>query len=129
MEPKLNGVQKISSHDLIQFYQKILEDSKAENVTTISLLGKFEEADFMMIASGNSVRHVSSISNRLIEQSKREFKLRGRTEGIENSDWVLLDFGDVIVHIFGKEVREFYSLEKIWDDTGINSLRTEISKK
>jgi ribosome-associated protein len=80
------------------------------------LEGKSEESDYMVIASGNSVTQVSALSERIIVAVKKELKVQVRTEGLDNSDWVLLDCGDVIVHVFRHEVREFYQLEKMWQN-------------
>ena len=74
----------------------------------------------MVIASGTSNRHVVSMAEKLISVVKKDFKVSVRTEGIVNADWVLIDCGDVIVHIFRQEVRDFYQLERIWQhDTDI----------
>ena len=93
---------------------KALEDDKAEDLLFIDLDGKSSLADFMIIASGRSGRHVAALADHLSHQVK---KLTGRpanVEGMPNADWVLIDTGDVIVHLFRPEVREFYNLEKIW---------------
>mgnify|MGYP001399267712 CR=1 FL=1 len=80
----------------------------------IDLNGKSEQADSMVIASGNSNRHVASIADKLISVVKKDSGIAVRTEGISNADWVLIDCGDVIVHIFREEVRDFYQLERLW---------------
>ena len=92
-----------------------LEDNKAQNVVSLSLKDKSNEADYMIIASGNSKRQVSSLSEKLVEFSKINLNKKARTEGLRNSDWVLIDFGDIVVNIFREEVRDFYDLEKIWN--------------
>ena len=91
-----------------------MAEGKAIDVVSISLKGKSEEADYMVIASGNSTTQVSAISERIIVDVKKNMNASVRTEGMGNSDWVLLDCGDIIVHIFRQEVREFYQLEKMW---------------
>ena len=91
-----------------------LEDDKAENVVSIELAGKSDMADFMVVASGRSTRQVVSISEKLIGRLKHELGLATRIEGKEHGDWILIDAGDVIVHIFRPEVREYYQLEKMW---------------
>ena len=91
-----------------------LEDDKAEDILFIDLDGKSSLADFMIIASGRSGRHVAALADHLAQDVK---KLTGRpasVEGMPNADWVLIDTGDVIVHLFRPEVREFYNLEEIW---------------
>jgi ribosome-associated protein len=91
-----------------------LDEAKAENVVTIDLAGKSSIGDFMIIASGRSDRHVSAIA----EQVQRKLKELGygriRIEGLKAGDWVLIDTGDIILHVFRPEVREFYNLEKMW---------------
>ena len=76
--------------------------------------GKSEQADNMVVSSGTSNRHVTSIAERLISALKKDFGIRIKTEGMGNSDWVLIDCGDVIVHVFREEVRDFYQLERLW---------------
>ena len=105
-----NNLEKILLN-IIDF----LEDNKAQNVVSLSLKDKSNEADYMIIASGNSKRQVSSLSEKLVEFSKINFNKKARTEGLRNSDWVLIDFGDIVVNIFREEVRDFYDLEKIWN--------------
>ena len=92
-----------------------LEDDNAIDIKTIDLKDRSSIADFMVIASGNSSRQVSSMANNLI----KKFKIKGvstrKPEGITNSDWVLIDAYDIIIHLFRPEVREFYALEKMWE--------------
>lgn len=91
-----------------------LEDDKAEDITVIDLGGKSSIADTMIIASGRSARHVSSLADHLSRKLKEEGHGRAQIEGLANADWVLIDAGDVVVHLFRPEVREFYQLERIW---------------
>ena len=91
-----------------------LEDDKAENITVIDLGGKSSIADTMIIASGRSARHVSSLADHLVRKLKAGGFGRAQVEGMANADWILIDSGDVIVHLFRPEVREFYQLERIW---------------
>ena len=95
-----------------------LEDDKAEDIVQISLRGKTEMADFMVIASGRSTRQVAAISEKLTERLKQDLGVFCKVEGAEVGDWVLIDAGDVIVHVFRPEVREFYQLEKMWQPSG-----------
>ncbi|WP_370253499.1 ribosome silencing factor [Nioella sp.] len=95
-----------------------LSDDKAEEVVQIDLRGKSQMADYMVIASGRSSRQVAAISEKLVERLKETFGLSARMEGKDTGDWVLIDAGDVIVHVFRPEVREFYQLEKMWLPTG-----------
>jgi ribosome-associated protein len=91
-----------------------LEDSKAENIVSIDLNGKSSLADHMVIASGRSHRHVAAVADQLLKALKDAGLGNARVEGLAAADWVLIDSGDVIVHIFRPEVRDFYNLEKMW---------------
>lgn len=91
-----------------------LEDGKAEDIVVIDLHGKSSIADFMVIASGRSNRHVVSICEKVIERMKEAGGVKPRAEGMENGDWVLIDAIDIVAHVFRPEVREFYALEKMW---------------
>ncbi|MDW3223321.1 MAG: ribosome silencing factor [Paracoccaceae bacterium] len=91
-----------------------LSDDKAEDIVQIDLRGKTEIGDYMVICSGRSTRQVSSISEKLAQKVKDEFGRTAKMEGKDAGDWVLIDTGDVIVHVFRPEVREFYQLEKMW---------------
>ena len=90
-----------------------LEDDKAEEIVQIPLSGKSEMADFMVICSGRSSRQVASISEKLTDRLKQDYGIVSKVEGKDTGDWVLIDAGDVIVHVFRPEVREFYQLEKM----------------
>lgn len=91
-----------------------LEDSKAENIVSIDIQGKSSLGDYMVVASGRSHRHVAAVAEHLLKALKDAGLGNARVEGLSGSDWVLIDTGDVIVHIFRPEVREFYNLEKMW---------------
>lgn len=93
---------------------KSLDDDKAEDVVQIDLRGKSEIGDHMIIASGRSSRQVSSMASKLVDRVKQDYRISSKVEGKDVGDWVLIDTGDVIVHIFRPEVREFYQLEKMW---------------
>ncbi len=102
-----------------------LEDDKAENVIDIPLAGKSEMADSMVIATGRSSRQVSAIAEKLADRLKAERGLIVRMEGKELGDWVLIDAGDVIVHVFRPEVRDFYQLERMWAPETAAGVATE----
>ena len=100
--------------DLNALILGLLEDAKAENTVGIDLTGKSSIADVMIVAEGRSNRHVASIADRVV-QGLKDGGLKGmRVEGLNAADWVLIDAGDVILHIFRPEVRAFYNLEKMW---------------
>jgi ribosome-associated protein len=104
----------ISSDELLSVVLASLDDDKAEEVVQISLRGRSEMADHMVICSGRSSRQVAAISEKLVDRLKQDHGILCRIEGKETGDWVLIDAGDVIVHVFRPEVREFYQLEKMW---------------
>ncbi len=93
-----------------------LGDAKAEAIVTINLDGKTAIADNMVVASGRSSRHVGAIADQLIEKLKAVGRKGLRVEGMPQCDWVLVDAGDVVVHVFRPEVRSFYNLEKLWSE-------------
>ena len=91
-----------------------LEDAKAEDSVTLDLSGKSSIGDYMVVTSGRSQRHVASVANRLVKDL-HDAGIRGvRIEGARQADWVLIDAGDIIVHVFRPETRAFYNLEKMW---------------
>jgi ribosome-associated protein len=106
--------EELDGTSLLSAVLASLEDDKAEDIITIPLAGKSEMADHMVIASGRSSRQVSAISEHLADRLKQDRGIVARTEGKDVGDWVLIDAGDVIVHVFRPEVREFYQLEKMW---------------
>ena len=96
--------------------EKILDDNKAKNITSINLKNKSYIADYMIIASGTSSRHLQALSEILVTQLKRLGIDDCRIEGKDSNDWKLVDAQDIIVHIFHPEKREFYDLEKMWSE-------------
>ncbi len=103
------------SKKLLDLVLKTLDADKAEDIVSIELASKTPMADYMVIASGRSNRHVAAIAEHLSEELKKQ-GIRGRAEGLPAGDWVLVDAMDVIVHVFRPEVRAFYNLEKMWGD-------------
>jgi len=91
-----------------------LDDMKAEDTLTIDLRGKSSIGDFMVVTSGRSNRHVGAVADHVLEDLDRAGVPSVRVEGMPQCDWVLIDAGDVIVHVFRPEVRAFYNLEKMW---------------
>ena len=106
--------QAATSDLLLAHILKSLDDDKAEDIVQIDLRGKSAMGDHMIICSGRSSRQVAAISDKLVERIKAEFGMTAKIEGKDTGDWVLIDTGDVIVHVFRPEVREFYQLEKMW---------------
>jgi ribosome-associated protein len=102
------------SNGLLATVLDSLSDAKAEEVVTIDLKGKTSIGDFMIIASGRSQRHVGAIADQLVDSLKEVGQRQLRVEGTPHCDGVLVDAGDVIVHVFRPEVRDFYNLEKMW---------------
>ncbi len=103
-----------TSETLLAAVLSSLSDDKAEDIVQIDLRGKTAFGDYMVICSGRSTRQVAAISEKLAARIKSEFGRSVRMEGKDTGDWVLIDTGDVIVHVFRPEVREFYQLEKMW---------------
>jgi len=93
-----------------------LEDAKAEETVAIDIAGKSSLADNMVVTSGRSNRHVSAIADQLVKSLRDSGFGKPRIEGLPHADWVLVDAGDVIVHIFRPEIRAHYNLEKMWGD-------------
>ena len=91
-----------------------LEDSKAENIVSIDIQGKSSLGDYMVVASGRSHRHVAAVADQLLTALKDAGLGQARVEGLAGADWVLIDSGDIIVHVFRPEIREFYNIEKMW---------------
>ena len=91
-----------------------LDEAKAEEIVSIDLAGKSSIGDYMVVASGRSDRHVGAIADQLRQKLKEAGCPTVRVEGMESCDWVLIDSGDIIVHVFRPEVRDFYNLEKMW---------------
>jgi len=91
-----------------------LDDDKAQDVVFIDLKGKSAVADALIVASGRSHRHVGAMADHLLRALQEPGPGKARVEGLPHCDWVLIDTGDVIVHLFRPEVRQFYNIEKIW---------------
>ena len=96
---------------------------KAEDTVSIDLRDKTSIADTMVVTSGRSHRHVGSIADRVVEDLRKAGAKNLKVEGMPNCDWVLIDAGDVIVHVFRPEVRDFYNLEKMWEPGSVGAKR------
>ena len=115
--PSPSTAQLPSSENLLELVLKVLDDNLAQETVEIDLRGKSTIADYMVVASGRSKRQVVSLSEKLLESLKQQFGIRITIEGKEGGDWVLIDAGDVIIHLFRPEVRNFYQIEKLWMPT------------
>lgn len=112
--PRASGPPAIDPQAIVDAVLASLEDDKAEDIIVLDLEGKSTLADQMIIASGRSARHVSALADHVQRRIKEMGGKRARVEGLPNADWVLIDTGDLIVHLFRPEVRDFYDLERIW---------------
>jgi ribosome-associated protein len=112
--PSAELVSGHGSEALLGHITAWLDDAKAENVVAIDIREKSSLGDYMVIASGRSDRHVGAIADQIQKKLKEIDGPRARVEGQQQCDWVLIDAGDIIVHVFRPEVREFYNLEKMW---------------
>ena len=93
-----------------------LEDLKAENIVQLDVSGVASFTDYMIFASGNSTRHVAAIADSVIEAAKASDNPAQGVEGIETGEWILIDLGDVVVHVMLPEIRQYYELEKLWGE-------------
>ena len=114
----VEGTTPLTSESLLEEILTSLKDDKAEDIVQIDLRGKSEMADYMVITSGRSTRQVGAIADHLVKTLKQDHGRACKVEGKDAGDWVLIDTGDVVVHVFRPEVREFYQLEKMWQTPG-----------
>ena len=106
--------ENMTSESLSEHIQSVLDENSAQDLITIDIRGKSSVADYMIVVSGRSNRHVGALAD-YVQRSLKELGHKSLgVEGLEACDWVLIDAGDVILHIFRPEVRVFYNLEKIW---------------
>lgn len=105
-----------SPEEKLQIILATLDASKGEQIVTIPLHGKTSIADYMVVATGRSNRHVSALAEQVYQTLKSAGDKHLRVEGLQQGDWVLIDQGDIIIHIFRPEVRSFYNLEKMWSE-------------
>ena len=104
---------RVDAEEILHLVLARLDDMKAEDTLTIDLRDKSSIGDYMVVSSGRSQRHVGSVADRIVEDLHK-VGVAARVEGVPHCDWVLIDAGDVIVHVFRPEVRSFYNLEKMW---------------
>ncbi len=108
----------VTSEKILAAILASLDDNKAEEVVQIDLRGKTAIGDYMVICSGRSSRQVGALAENVVDDLKQQYGVLCKIEGKDTGDWVLIDTGDVIVHVFRPEVREFYQLEKMWLPAG-----------
>src|SRR5487761_2154147 len=109
--PQLAEIPQVQMIDVVL---QSLEDAKAEETVAIDVTGKSSLSDHMVVTTGRSNRHVGAVADQLVKALREHGFGKPRIEGLPHCDWVLVDGGDVIVHIFRPEVREFYNIEKMW---------------
>jgi ribosome-associated protein len=113
-----------SADDVLQAVKSSLDHDKADDVVVIDLAGKTSIADYMIVASGTSKRHIAAMSDHILEKVKEMGATSVAVEGTGHCDWVLIDGGDVLVHLFRPEFREFYALERLWGAPSLISDRS-----
>ncbi|MGB8816405.1 MAG: ribosome silencing factor [Rhizobiaceae bacterium] len=118
-----SGSKAVAAKSAINTVLASLEDSKAEDIVSIDIEGKSALADYMVVASGRSSRHVAAIAEQLMSAMKDHGYGNVRVEGLQAADWVLIDADDVIIHVFRPEVRTFYNLEKMWQTPDLDPTR------
>ena len=114
-KPEAVSKARPSPEEALRLVLLSLDDMKAEDTISIDLRGKTTIADTMVVTSGRSNRHVGAVADRVLEDLRKAGVPNLRVEGMPHCDWVLIDAGDVIVHVFRPEVRDFYNLEKMWE--------------
>ena len=123
----MEKIESISSKKLLKLTLESLEHDKGIDIMSINLIGRSSIADYMVVVSGNTVRQVTAMANNLIKIYKEIGVRPPSPEGMSNGDWVLIDAKDILIHIFRPEVRNFYSLEKMWqkkqDDSSENIVK------
>ncbi|MDB5652799.1 MAG: hypothetical protein JWQ94_412, partial [Tardiphaga sp.] len=115
-----------SADVVLELILKRLDDMKAEATVTIDLRGKSAFSDYMVVTTGRSNRHVGSLAENVAKGLKEAGNKKIHIEGLPNCDWVLIDSGEVIVHVFRPEVREFYNLERLWTQSPAEDAKIEL---
>lgn len=122
-QPSRSGPKAVAAKSAIKTVLASLDDSKAEDIVSIDIEGKSALADYMVVTSGRSSRHVAAIAEHLMQALKDHGFGNVRVEGLQAADWVLIDADDVIIHVFRPEVRSFYNIEKMWQAPDIDATR------
>jgi ribosome-associated protein len=127
-----NGVEQVSAEESnVDIEEKVrlicaaAEDIKARDIVTLDVRGQTIVSDFFVVCSGTSITHIQSIAEGVKDRLREETKMRARPEGDAQSYWMILDYSDVILHIFSDETREFYDLESLWSDAKVTRWATE----
>jgi ribosome-associated protein len=113
-----------SAEDVLQAARHSLDHDKADDIVVIDLAGKTSIADYMIVASGTSKRHIGAMADHLLEKMKGMGAASVAIEGAVQCDWVLIDAGDVVVHLFRPEIRDFYAIERLWGTPALVAGRT-----
>lgn len=125
----MKKIKYSSSKNLLKLTLEALEDDKAIDIMSINLEGRSSIADYMIVASGSSAKQVTSMADNLVKKYK-EIGLRTPSpEGMSNGDWVLIDAKDILIHLFRPEVRDFYSLEKMWAKNQKDNILDQVEAK
>ena len=125
----MKKIKYSSSKNLLKLTLDALEDDKAIDIMIINLEGRSSIADYMIVASGSSAKQVTSMADNLVKKYK-EIGLRTPSpEGMSNGDWVLIDAKDILIHLFRPEVRDFYSLEKMWAKNQKDNILDQVEAK
>jgi ribosome-associated protein len=104
----------MQTKELLKMVESVLDERKGQNITTLDVIGKTSVTDYMVLATSTSERHAKALSDYVVEKVKENGFMPLGVEGQQGSDWVLVDLGDVILHIMTAQAREFYQLEKLW---------------
>jgi ribosome-associated protein len=127
-----NGVEQVSAEESnvdieakVRLICAAAEDIKARDIVTLDVRGQTIVSDFFVVCSGTSITHIQSIAEGVKDRLREETKMRARPEGDAQSYWMILDYSDVILHIFSDETREFYDLESLWSDAKVTRWATE----
>ena len=114
--------------DNLSAIAQVIYDKKGFNILALDVQGLSSITDFLLIAEGNVDRHVSAIAHAVVKELAERGEKPVHTEGVETGDWAVLDYGDVVVHIFSPGLRERYSLERLWKDSKIVDVAIDVSK-
>ena len=125
----MKKIKYSSSKNLLKLTLDALEDDKAIDIMSINLEGRSSIADYMIVASGNSAKQVTSMADNLVKKYKEIGLLTPSPEGMSNGDWVLIDAKDILIHLFRPEVRDFYSLEKMWAKNQKDNILDQVEAK